>query len=53
MSKRPNKQKKATDPGLGFSVYRQTARMTQTPSQKALTKKARKQAKRDIEKGNE
>jgi hypothetical protein len=40
MSKKRNKQKKAQDPGLGFSPYRQTARMTQTPDARALAKKA-------------
>lgn len=52
MSSKPNKPKK-TDPGLGFSPYRQSASMARTPSIRALTKKARKQAKRDIERGTD
>lgn len=41
------KKKNKRDPGLGFSPYRQTARMTQTPSDRALTKRDRKAGKRE------
>lgn len=52
MGRKRNK-KPRTDPGLGFSPYRQSVSMTRTPSVRALKRRARKQAKRDIERGTE
>lgn len=51
--KRKRKKKQPTDPGLGFSPYRQSVSMTRTDSVRAKIKRARKQAKRDIEREKE
>jgi hypothetical protein len=53
MGRKRNKPKAVKDPGLGFSPYRQSARMTQGPSDRLRTKRARAQWKRDIDKGND
>lgn len=53
MKRKRTKKKIATDPGLGFSPYRQSVSMTRVASVRALKRRARKQAKRDIERGTE